>query len=49
MVFKLGKKKYKIRKFSPIWWAGAMAIGVIMIVGFYCWMAIAYTFGPTTI
>ena len=35
---KRNRKKYRIRKFSPIWWAGGIGTGLLTIVGSYAWV-----------
>lgn len=32
------KKKYRIRKYSPIWWISRISAGVAGIAGSYAWV-----------
>lgn len=35
MKFKIGKKKYKIREFSPAWWTIKLGGAFAVLFGFY--------------
>lgn len=32
------KKKYRIRKYSPIWWGTRVGAAMILIAGSYAWI-----------
>ena len=38
------RKKYRIRKYSPVWWAARVGAGVIAIAGSYCWILLIASF-----